>query len=110
VEELERLVQAICHVIFKQNLIEFGDPDAEQNGRDVFEAMDPLLSLRSLPANVDEDEALSIDAGEGERRKTRQEKDRNSVSMMPVVCTRERKTSMSDGSKSSVVTRRMSSK
>jgi hypothetical protein len=36
-----------------KNLIILGHGNAEDDGRDVFETMDPLLTLRSLTADIE---------------------------------------------------------
>lgn len=45
VEKSESLLHTVDSLIFEQKLIVFRDGDQEQNGGDIFEAVDPLLSF-----------------------------------------------------------------
>ena len=40
-------------LIFEEELIVLGDSDEEEDGGDIFEAVDPLLSLRSLSSYIE---------------------------------------------------------
>lgn len=53
VEECESFLHTVDSLVFEKELIVFGDGDKEENGGDVLEAMNPLLSLRSLTTNVE---------------------------------------------------------
>ena len=45
VEECERFLHSVDSLVFEQQLIVLRNSDEEQNSGDVFEAVDPLLSL-----------------------------------------------------------------
>lgn len=50
-------------LVFMEDLIVLGHGHAEDDGRDVFEAVDPLFPLGPLPAHV---EQLKVEVLEGE--------------------------------------------
>ena len=52
VEKCKGFLHTVDRLIFEQKLIIFRDCDQEEDGCDIFEAMDPLLSFRSLPTNI----------------------------------------------------------
>lgn len=53
VEEGQCFLHSVDGLIFKQQLIVLGNGDEEQNSSHVLEAMDPLLTLRSLATHVE---------------------------------------------------------
>lgn len=53
IEESEGFLHAVDRLIFEKKLIILGDSDKEQDGGDVFEAVDPLLPLRSLATDIE---------------------------------------------------------
>lgn len=53
VEQGKRLLHTVDSLIFEKELVVFGDGDEEQNRGDVLEAVDPLLTFRSLTTNVE---------------------------------------------------------
>jgi hypothetical protein len=53
VEEGESLLHAVDSLVLEQQLVVFGNGDEEENGRDVLEAVDPLLTLRSLTSDIE---------------------------------------------------------
>lgn len=53
VEQCQRLLHPVHRLIFEQHLVVFRDGHQEENGRDVLEAVDPLLPLRSLTTDVE---------------------------------------------------------
>jgi hypothetical protein len=53
VEEREGLLHTVDGLILEQQLVVFGNGDEEENGGDVLEAVDPLLTLRSLTSNIE---------------------------------------------------------
>jgi hypothetical protein len=52
VEKCKGLLHSVDSLVFEEQLIVFGDGDQEENGCDIFEAMNPLLSLGSLATNI----------------------------------------------------------
>lgn len=52
-KQYERLVHPVLRVLLEQNLVVLGQRDAEDDGRDGLEAVDPLLPFRPLPADVE---------------------------------------------------------
>ena len=53
VKERKRLLHPVDRLILKQQLIVLRDGDQEQNRRDVFETMDPFLTLGSLTTDIE---------------------------------------------------------
>ena len=62
-------ISSNCSIILKatnrsfvlvQDLIVLGHGDAEDDGSDVLEAVDPLLTLTSLPANIKQSEQKQL--------------------------------------------------
>lgn len=53
VEQCEGFLHTVDGLVFEQKLVVLGDGDQEQDGGDVLEAVDPLLSLRSLTTDVE---------------------------------------------------------
>lgn len=53
VEQGERLLHAVDGLIFEEQLIVLGDRDQEEDGSDILETMDPLLTLRTLSTDVE---------------------------------------------------------
>jgi hypothetical protein len=53
VEQCEGFLHTVDGLIFEQQLVVLRDGDQEENGGDVLEAVDPLLSLRSLTTDVE---------------------------------------------------------
>jgi hypothetical protein len=53
VKQGECFLHTVDCLIFKQELIVLGDGDEEENGGNVLEAVDPLLSLRSLSSHIE---------------------------------------------------------
>jgi hypothetical protein len=53
VEEGEGLLHAVHGLVFKEKLIVLRDGDQEENGGDILEAMDPLLTLRTLSTDIE---------------------------------------------------------
>ena len=56
-------MHSIRRFVFDENLIVFAQSHDEDDGGDIFEAMNPFLSLRSLAADV-EDTKVEIFKGE----------------------------------------------
>ena len=53
VEQCEGFLHTVDGLIFEQQLVVLRDGDQEENGGDVLEAVDPLLSLRSLTTDIE---------------------------------------------------------
>lgn len=53
VEQGQRLLHTVDRLIFKQQLVVLGDGDQEEDGSDVLEAVDPLLSLGTLSTDIE---------------------------------------------------------
>lgn len=53
VEQGEGLLHAVDGLVLEQELIVLGDSNEEEDGGNVLEAVDPLLTLRSLSADVE---------------------------------------------------------
>jgi hypothetical protein len=53
VEEREGLLHAVHRFIFEEELVVLGDGDEEEDGRDVLEAVYPLLAFGALAADVE---------------------------------------------------------
>ena len=53
VKERQGLLHSVDRLVLEQQLIVLGDGDQEEDGGDVLEAVDPLLSLRSLATDVE---------------------------------------------------------
>lgn len=53
VEERQGFLHTVDGLIFKQKLVVLGNGDKEENGGDVLEAVNPLLSLRTLTTDVE---------------------------------------------------------
>ena len=54
VEELERLVHAVRLLVLIERQIVLGQSHEEEDGRDILEAVDPLLTLGALTSDVDD--------------------------------------------------------
>ena len=52
VKERQGLLHPVDRLVLVQALVVFRDGNEEDNGRNVFEAVDPLLALGSLTSNV----------------------------------------------------------
>lgn len=53
IEQGERLLHAVDGLVFEEKLIVFGDGDQEEDGGDILETMDPLLTLRTLSTDIE---------------------------------------------------------
>jgi hypothetical protein len=53
VKKRERLLHSVDGLVFEEQLVVFRNGNQEENSGDVFKAMNPLLSFRSLPTNVE---------------------------------------------------------
>lgn len=53
VEKGESLLHTVDGFVFEKKLVVLGDSNKEEDGRDVLEAVDPLLTLRTLTADVE---------------------------------------------------------
>lgn len=53
VEQSKRFLHTVDGLIFEQQLVVFRDSDQEKNGGDIFEAVNPLLTLRTLTTDVE---------------------------------------------------------
>lgn len=53
VEQCEGLLHSVDGLIFEKELVVLGNGDQEKNRRYVLKAVNPLLSLRSLPTNIE---------------------------------------------------------
>lgn len=53
VEQGQRLLHTVDRLIFEQQLVVLGDGDQEEDGSDVLEAVDPLLSLGTLSTDIE---------------------------------------------------------
>jgi hypothetical protein len=54
IEQRQRLLHAVHALIFVKHLVVLAKRDQEHQRRHVFEAVDPLLTLRPLPTHVKE--------------------------------------------------------
>lgn len=61
VENVAAFFQAIGLAVFEEHLIEFRRGHQKEYGGDFVEALEPLLSLRALPAHIDEQERHIVD-------------------------------------------------
>jgi hypothetical protein len=52
VKKCESLLHTVDCLVLKQKLVVLGNGDEEEDGGDILEAMDPLLSFRSLSSNI----------------------------------------------------------
>lgn len=46
-------MHTVDSLVFKEQLIVLGDGDEEEDGRDIFKAVNPLLALRTLATNIE---------------------------------------------------------
>jgi hypothetical protein len=53
VEKSESFLHTVDSLILKKQLVIFRDGDQEEDGRDIFEAVNPLFPLRPLSAHVE---------------------------------------------------------
>jgi len=53
IEKGQCFLHTVDGLIFEEKLVVLGDSDKEENGGNVLEAVDPLLSLRSLSSDVE---------------------------------------------------------
>jgi hypothetical protein len=53
IEEGQGLLHTVDSLIFEQKLVVLGNSNEEEDGGNVFEAVDPLLSLRTLSSDIE---------------------------------------------------------
>jgi len=53
VEESEGFLHTVDRLVFEEQLVVLGNGDQEENGGNILEAMDPLLTLRTLTTDVE---------------------------------------------------------
>lgn len=61
VEDVARLLKPVGLSIFEKDLVELRGGDQEEYRRDRIEALEPFLSLRSLPADIDKQKGDVVD-------------------------------------------------